>query len=80
LPRETYRNQITSDELLGQINKENFKLQERFLKYKNTTCSDGTIDGYRSDLNIFFTWNLLHNDNKLFMDLEKLELADFKTS
>jgi integrase len=77
LPRETYRKLITSDELTEQINPENRKLAQKFLKYKNTTCSDGTIEGYESDLNIFFTWNLLNNDNKLFMDVEKLELADF---
>jgi len=77
LPRKTYRKQITSPELTAQFNPENVKLVNRFLKYKNTSKSDGTITGYTSDLNIFFTWNLLYNDNKLFTDLEKLELADY---
>ena len=77
MPRKTYKKQITSPELTAQFNSENVKLVNRFLKYKNTSKSDGTITGYTSDLNIFFTWNLLYNDNKLFTDLEKLELADY---
>ena len=77
MARTTYRNQITTPELIAKINPENKKLQERFLKEKNTRCSDGTIDGYRSDLDIFFTWNLLNNENKFFTDIEKIELADF---
>ena len=77
MPRKTYRNQITSPELLKQINPENVKLGERFLKEKNTRCSDNTIKNYTSDLNIFFTWNLLNNNNKFFAEIEKIELADF---
>jgi site-specific recombinase XerD len=77
IPRETFKKQITSPELTAQFNPENVKLVNRFLKYKNTSKSDGTITGYTSDLNIFFTWNLLYNENKLFTDLEKLELADY---
>jgi site-specific recombinase XerD len=77
MPRKTYRKVITSPENLVLINPENKKLQERFLKEKNTRCSDGTIVGYESDLNIFFTWNLLNNDNKFYADIEKIELADF---
>lgn len=77
MPRKTYRKQITTPELLEQINPINKKLVERCLKEKNTRCSDGTIVGYESDLNIFFTWNLLYNENKIFPEIEKLELADF---
>lgn len=77
IPRQTYKKQITSPELTAQFNPENVELVKRFLKYKNTSRSDGTITGYTSDLNIFFTWNLLENKNKLFVDLEKLELADY---
>ena len=77
IPRETFRKQITTEELTEQFNQENVKLIQRFLKHKNTSCSDGTIIGYTSDLNIFQTWNLLENKNKLFVDMKKLELADF---
>ena len=77
IPRETFKKQITSPELTAQFNPENVKLVQRFLKYKNTSKSDGTVTGYTSDLNIFFTWNLLENDNKLFTDMKKIEFADF---
>ena len=77
MSRETFRNVITSDELTEQINPKNIKIGERFIKEKNTRCSDATITGYKSDLKIFFTWNLLENDNKFFVDIKKIELADF---
>jgi site-specific recombinase XerD len=77
VPRKTFKLRITSPELLEQINPENIKLGERFLKEKNTRCSDETIKNYKSDLDIFFTWNLLNNDNKFFAEIEKIELADF---
>lgn len=77
MARKTYIKKITSDELTEQINPKNLKLGERFIKEKNTRCAETTIEGYTSDINIFFTWNLLYNDNKFFIDIKKLELADF---
>lgn len=79
LGRETYRNKFTSEDLTEQINPKNKKLWERFLKEKNARCSDTTITGYESDLNMFFTWNLLNNDNKFFVDIKKIEFSDFFT-
>jgi len=75
MPRKTFKKVITSPELLKQVNIENTKLMERFLKEKNTRCSDKTIDGYFSDLNIFFVWNLLNNKNKFFPEIKKIEFA-----
>lgn len=77
MPRKTYRNKITSDELTEKINKKNKDLVKRFLKEKSTRTSDKTILVYESNLNMFFTWNLLYNDNKFFVDIKKLEFADF---
>ena len=77
MPRKTFRKKITSENLSQQINPENIKLMARFLKEKNTRCADGTVEGYESDLNMFFTWNLLENDNKFFADIKKIEFADF---
>jgi len=77
MSRKTYKNIITNEELTAQINPENLKLMRQFLKEKNTRSSDGTIKGYESDLTIFFTWNLLNNDNKLFTDMRKLQLSEF---
>jgi site-specific recombinase XerD len=48
-----------------------------FLKHKNAKCSDDTIENYQSDLNIYFTYNLLNNDNKSFIKTKKIELSDF---
>jgi len=75
--RTTFKKIIVTDEHLKNINEKNKKLTEAFLKEKNTRVSDMTIEAYRSDLNIFFVWNLLHNENKFFIDIKKLELADF---
>jgi integrase len=77
MSRKTYKNIITSEELTAQINPENLKLMKQFLKEKNTRSSDGTIKNYESDLTIFFTWNLLNNDNKLFTDIRKIQFSDF---
>jgi len=75
--RETFVNRITSEELTARINPKNVKLWKRFIKEKNSRCSDTTIIGYESDLNIFMTWNLLYNDNKFFVDIKKIEFSDF---
>ena len=75
--RETFKKVITSDELISQINPKNIKMVERFLKDKNTRCSDTTIKNYQSDANIFFVWNLQQNENKFFVDIKKIEFADF---
>lgn len=77
--RKTFRKVITSKELTEQINPKNISLWNRFIKEKNTRCSDDTITNYNSDLNIFFTWNLLYNENKFFVDIKKIEFSDFFT-
>ncbi len=77
MPRKTFRKKITSEELTKQINPENISLMKRFLKEKSTRASDKTIIVYESNLLIFFTWNLEHNNNKHFTQIKKLEFADF---
>lgn len=77
MARKTFRNKITSDELTKQINPENLALMNRFLKEKSTRASATTIVVYESSLTMFLTWNLLHNSNKFFVDIKKLEFADF---
>lgn len=77
MPRPTFRKVITSEEYLEEIHRENKQLINRYLKEKNRICSDATIVGYQSDLNIFFVWNLLYNNNKFFCDIKKREFADF---
>ena len=77
MARKTYRKIVVTPELLEQVNKENIKMMERFLKEKATRSSSLTVDGYHSDLNIFWVWNLENNDNKFFVDIKKIEFADF---
>lgn len=75
--RETYRKVITSPELIAQINPENVKLMERFLKNFATKRSPKSVINYRSNLNIFFCWNVENNDNVSFVKIRKYELMDF---
>jgi len=77
MPRKTFRNKITSYELTKQINPRNIELIKQFLKEKSTRTSDKTIVVYSSNIIMFFTWNLLHNGNKFFTDIKKLEFANF---
>ena len=75
--RKTQQNQITSPELLEQINPKNIQLVERFFKNFRTKRSPNSVKSYQSNFDIFFTWNLLHNNDKSFIDIKKIELMDF---
>lgn len=75
--RKTFRKVITSPELIEQINPKNKMLSDRFLKNFATKRSPNSVVSYRSNLNIFFCWNVEHNDNKFFIDIRKIELMDF---
>lgn len=77
MPRKTFRKIITSPELIEQINPENKRLMERFLKNYSTKKSPNTIVNYRSNLNIFFCWNLENNDNISIINIKKYHLMDF---
>lgn len=77
MPRQTYRNKITSDELTKQINPKNIEMMKKFLKDKGIRTSPKTIVVYESNLLMFFTWNLLNNDNKEFVIIKKFEFSSF---
>jgi len=77
MPRYTFRNKITSEELTAQINPKNINLMQSFLKDKSIRTSDKTIAVYESNLLMFFTWNLQYNENKSFTDIKKLEFSNF---
>jgi site-specific recombinase XerD len=77
MPRKTFRNKITSDELTEKINPDNIILMKKFLKDKQIRTSLKTITVYDSNLIMFFTWNLLNNNNKKFTDIKKLEFSEF---
>ena len=75
--RETFRKVITSPELIDQINPENTKLVDRFLKNFATKRSPNSVVSYRSNLNIFFCWNVIYNNNEFFVNIKKIDLLDF---
>lgn len=75
--RKTFRKQITTEELKAEINPQNLKLAERFLKNFSTRSSEKSVKVYKSNFNIFFCWNLIYNDNKFFTDIKKIDLMDF---
>jgi site-specific recombinase XerD len=77
MPRKTFKRVIVTPELLEQVNPLNKSLSEKFLRSKSMTSSPGTIEGYRSDLNIFWVYNLQFNENKNFIDLKKIELSEY---
>lgn len=77
MSRETFKKIITSEQTSNAICKENRSLITRFLKEKDRKCSDKTIYGYTSDLEMFFSWNYLNNDNKYFPLIKKIEFSDF---
>ena len=77
MARSTFKKKITTDESLQNINPKNKKLQELFLKDKDRKCSEATIKGYSSDLNIFFCWVEQFCDNKYYPEIKKFEISDF---
>jgi len=79
MPRKTFHKKITSEKLLKKVNKKNIELMNRFLKEKSSRVSETTIVVYKSNMEIFLCWNLLHNENKFFIDIKKIEFADFFT-
>jgi integrase len=77
MARQTFKKQFTSPEVINQINPKNLKLMDLYLKDKNRKCSDATMKVYRSNLNIFFCWNVIYNDNKYYPEIKKRELSEF---
>lgn len=77
--RGTVYNNITSPELLTQVNEENQYLMKEFLEYlKSIDRAKTTIYQYEQDLNIFWAWNLQNNNNKEFIKITKREFAKFQ--
>lgn len=79
MARKTVYNNITTPELLEQINEENTYLMKEFLDYlKSIDRAKTTIYQYEQDLNIFWVWNLQNNGNKEFIKITKREFAKFQ--
>lgn len=78
--RKTQQNNITSEELLKQVNPKNIRLKKDFMNYLDSIQrSPKTIRGYNNDLDIFFVWNLLNNDNKFFIEISKRDIISYQS-
>lgn len=77
--RTTVYNNITDEESLSQILPENKQLQSDFLEYlQSIDRSPATIAQYKSDLDIFFVYNLKNNSNKKFVNITKRDFIRFQ--
>lgn len=66
--RTTVYNDITSEEKLAHVNKDNLELENDFLNYlTSVNRSNGTIKQYKANLHVFWCWNLEFNKNKPYV-------------
>lgn len=80
MARKTHMNNLTSPELLKQVNQENMQLKNDFLDYlRSIQRSNGTISGYSNDLDIFFVWVLQHAGNKSFVSVTKRDIISYQS-
>ena len=78
--RKTKMNAITNASLLEQVNPENTRLKNEFVEYlRSVQRSPKTIYCYENDLDIFFVWNLQHNNNKFFTQVTKRDLVAYQS-
>lgn len=80
MPRKKKQNDLTSPELLAQVNEDNTRLLSDFCQYlRSIKRSQQTIAGYKNDIEIFFCWNLQYNHNKEFTTVKKRDFVAFQT-
>lgn len=69
-------NNLTSPELIAQVNPDNIDLMNDFLEYlESTQRAESTIEQYRRDLYIAFVWSLQHNNNTFYCDWTKRNIV-----
>ncbi len=79
MPRKTKQNDITSPELLAQVNTQNTELLNDFLNYlRSVQRSETTIAGYENDIQIAWVWCLKNNGNKFFVDWTKRNVVAYQ--
>nr|DAF82083.1 MAG TPA: Integrase [Bacteriophage sp.] len=79
MSRKTKMNNITTPELLQQVNPKNIQLLKDFLSYlKAVQRSETTIHGYENDIQIAWVWCLQNNDNKYFIDWNKRNILAYQ--
>lgn len=80
MPRKTQQNDITSNELIAQVNPQNRELLSDFLSYlKSVQRSETTIRGYENDIQIAWVWGLKNNGNKPFTDWTKRNIIAYQS-
>lgn len=79
LGRKTKLNNITSPELLAQVNPKNTELLNDFVEYlRSIQRSEGTVQSYIGDIQIAFVWCLQHNNNAFFVDWTKRQIVKYQ--
>jgi site-specific recombinase XerD len=79
MPRKTIHNNLTSEDLIAKISKENKEIMGEFINYlKSVDKSNNTINSYINDLNIFLCWNVENNNNKFFIDFTKRDIMKYQ--
>ena len=77
--RSTKMNEITSPELLAQVNLSNRQLLDDFLNYlRSVSRSEATIYGYENDIQIAWVWCLKYNKNAFFVDWTKRNIVAYQ--
>ena len=80
MERKIQHNNIVTEELLAQCNPENIELGNDFLDYlRSIDRSQNTLDAYKHDLSIFWTYLLIHCNNKFFIDLTKRDISKYQS-
>ena len=78
--RKIQHNNIVTEDLLTQCNPENIELGNDFLDYlRSIDRSPNTIDAYKHDLSIFWTYLLIHCNNKFFINLTKRDISKYQS-
>lgn len=80
MPRKTKQNDITSPELLAQVNPKNIELLNDFLNYlRSVKRSETTVAGYENDIQIAWVWCLKYNNNKFFVEWTKRNVVSYQS-
>lgn len=79
MARTTVYNRVATKDKLEKINPNNKQLGDDWIEYlQSIDRSPKSLISYRSDLNIFWVWNMEFNNNKFFPKLTKREIAKFQ--
>lgn len=77
--RKTNHNRLGIEEKRHLFNPDNVALLEEFVIYlQSIGRSNGTVEGYINDIEMFFVYNLEKNKNKFFIDLTKKDIMFYQ--